>query len=107
MRYVLVATLEFIQHQLPKMGHGKPPVTPRLTQPTMPGESPCNSGRRANGLVQTRMSLGTIWADAKSPIQCAGINRHEAGNARVLRERSSEPLGPEFCVVCREAHGEA
>src|SRR5258708_30092405 len=22
-----VATLEFIQHQLPKMGHGKPPVT--------------------------------------------------------------------------------
>jgi hypothetical protein len=23
----IVATLEFIQHQLPKMGHGKPPVT--------------------------------------------------------------------------------
>jgi hypothetical protein len=45
--------------------------------------------------------------DAKSPTQCAGLNRHEAGNASVLRERSSEPLGPEFCVVHREMHGEA
>jgi hypothetical protein len=26
----VVATLEFIQHQLPKMGHGKPPVTQPL-----------------------------------------------------------------------------
>jgi hypothetical protein len=31
-------------------------------------------------------------------MQCAGINRHEAGNERVLRERSSEPLGPSFAV---------
>jgi hypothetical protein len=46
-------------------------------------------------------------AGAKSPTQCAGINRHEAGNARVLRERSSEPLGPEFCVAYREVRGEA
>ena len=37
----------------------------------------------------------------------AGINRHEAGNERFLRERSSEPLGPEFCAVHREVHGEA
>ena len=44
---------------------------------------------------------------AKSPSRCAGLNRHEAGNARVLRERSSEPLGPEFCVVHREVYGEA
>jgi hypothetical protein len=44
---------------------------------------------------------------AKSPLQCAGINRHEAGNERVLRERSSEPLGPEFCVAHREVCGEA
>jgi hypothetical protein len=44
---------------------------------------------------------------AKSPMQCAGINRHEAGNARVLRERSSEPLGPEFCGAHREVFGEA
>jgi len=43
----------------------------------------------------------------KSPMQCAGINRHEAGNERFLRERSSEPLGPEFCAVYREVHGEA
>src|ERR1039457_3482038 len=28
---------------------------------------------------------------------CAGINRHEAENARVLRERGSDPLGLEFC----------
>ncbi len=40
-------------------------------------------------------------------MQCAGINRHEAGNVRVLRERSSEPLGPEFCVAHREVCGEA
>jgi hypothetical protein len=45
--------------------------------------------------------------DALSPMQCAGINRHEAGNERVLRERSSEPLGPEFCVAHREVFGEA
>jgi len=28
-------------------------------------------------------------------MQCAGIDRHEAGNARVLRKRRSEPLGRE------------
>jgi hypothetical protein len=42
-----------------------------------------------------------------SSMQCAGLNRHEAGNERVLRERSSEPLGPEFCVAHREVCGEA
>jgi hypothetical protein len=41
------------------------------------------------------------------PDMSAGINRHEAGNERFLRERSSEPLGPEFCAVHREVHGEA
>jgi hypothetical protein len=46
-------------------------------------------------------------AGDKSPSQCAGLNRHEAGNARVLRERSSEPLGPEFCVAHREVGSEA
>jgi hypothetical protein len=45
--------------------------------------------------------------EGKSRLQCAGINRHEAGNARVLRERSSEPLGPEFCVAHREVCCEA
>src|ERR1039457_7605373 len=29
---------------------------------------------------------------------CAGINRHEAENAKFLRERSSDPLGPESCA---------
>jgi len=38
---------------------------------------------------------------------CFRSNRHEAGNERVLRERSSEPLGPEFCVAHREVCGEA
>src|ERR1019366_1502643 len=42
-----------------------------------------------------------------SPYQCAGINRHEAGEEESLRERSSDPLGPEFCVGHREVHSEA
>ena len=42
-----------------------------------------------------------------SPLQCAGINRHEVEDERALRGRSSEPLGPEFCVVPREEQGEA
>ena len=29
---------------------------------------------------------------------CAGINRHEAENAKFLRERTSDPLGPESCA---------
>ena len=33
---------------------------------------------------------------------CAGINRHEAEDERALRERSSDPLGPEFCAGRRE-----
>ena len=37
----------------------------------------------------------------------AGINRHEVENARVLRARISDPLGPEFCVGHREVHDEA
>jgi len=43
----------------------------------------------------------------KEPLQCAGINRHEVGNERVLRGRISDPLGPEFCVMHREVHCEA
>jgi hypothetical protein len=33
------------------------------------------------------------------PTRCAGLNRHEAGEEESLRERISDPLGPEFCVV--------
>jgi hypothetical protein len=43
----------------------------------------------------------------KSRFQCAGLNRHEAENAKFLRERTSDLLGPEFCAGHREVHGEA
>jgi hypothetical protein len=36
---------------------------------------------------------------AKSPLQCAGLNRHEVEDERALRERSSDPLGPESCAA--------
>jgi len=45
--------------------------------------------------------------DDKSPLQCAGINRYEAGVEETPRERNSDPLGPEFCVGYREVHSEA
>jgi hypothetical protein len=32
------------------------------------------------------------------PCQCAGLNRHEVEDERALRERNSEPLGPESCA---------
>jgi hypothetical protein len=38
---------------------------------------------------------------------CAGINRHEVENVRVLRERTSDSPGPEFCAAHREVHSEA
>jgi hypothetical protein len=38
---------------------------------------------------------------------CAGINRWEAEEEEALRVRSSEPLGPEFCVAHREGRHEA
>jgi hypothetical protein len=37
----------------------------------------------------------------------AGINRQEAEDERSSRERSSDPLGPEFCAGYREVHSEA
>ena len=40
-------------------------------------------------------------------LQCAGLNRHEAGEEEASRERTSDPLGPEFCVGHREVHDEA
>jgi hypothetical protein len=35
----------------------------------------------------------------KSPLQCAGMKRHEAENERVSRERTSDLLGLESCVA--------
>ena len=40
-------------------------------------------------------------------LQGAGLNRHEAEEEEASRERTSDPLGPEFCVVHREVHDEA
>jgi len=40
---------------------------------------------------------------ARRRLQCAGINRHEAEDERALRERSSDPLGPESCTPHRES----
>jgi hypothetical protein len=40
-------------------------------------------------------------------VLCAGINRHEAENVRVLRERVSDLLGPEFCTRLRKVPSEA
>jgi hypothetical protein len=38
---------------------------------------------------------------------CARINWHGKEDARALRERSGDPLGPEFCAVRCEGSGEA
>ena len=46
-----------------------------------------------------------VWKKGAS--LCAGINRHEVENARVLRERTSDSPGPEFCAAHREVHSEA
>ena len=43
----------------------------------------------------------------KMRVECAGINRQEAEDERSSRGGSSEPLGPEFCAVGREAWSEA
>ncbi len=45
----------------------------------------------------------------RSPVRAIVLpdNRHEAENAKFLRVRSSDPLGPEFCVGYREVHDEA
>ena len=38
---------------------------------------------------------------------CAGLNRHGSEDARASRERSSAPLGPEFCTGRCEMSSEA
>ncbi len=45
----------------------------------------------------------------RSPVRAIALpdNRHEAENAKFSRVRSSDPLGPEFCVGYREVHSEA
>ena len=43
---------------------------------------------------------GSLFVFGMSDMQfwCAGLNRHEAENAKFLRERISDPLGPESCA---------
>ena len=45
--------------------------------------------------------------DVTRRLQCAGLNRHEAEEEEASRERTSDSLGPEFCVGYREVHDEA
>ena len=44
------------------------------------------------------MMLNPRFAGVNRPYRCAGINRHEVEDERALRERSSDPLGPESCA---------
>jgi hypothetical protein len=45
----------------------------------------------------------------RSPVRAIALpdNRLEAGVEETLRERTSNPLGLEFCVGHRDVHGEA
>ena len=52
-----------------------------------------------NQVISKRWSRNSKW--------CAGINRHGVEDERALRERISEPLGPEFCRGRCEATTEA
>jgi hypothetical protein len=66
---------------------------------------PASLQRSLSGSSQTAM---VIWAvGEKSPLQCAGLNRHEGEDERALRVRSSDPLGPETCAADREGRSEA
>jgi hypothetical protein len=57
-------------------------------------------------LIAPSESTQTVIGE-KSPFQCAGLNRHEAEEEEASRERTSDPLDPEFCVRHREVHDEA
>jgi hypothetical protein len=48
---------------------------------------------------QTTISRSPRVVGETSPFQCAGMNRHEVEDERALRERSSDPLGPESCTA--------
>ena len=62
--------------------------------------------------VAVTIGLILVWRtvllrERQNKSLCAGINRQEAEDEKSSRERSSEPLGPEFCAVGREAYSEA
>ena len=54
------------------------------------------------GLPIKRPPKGVLMHERRN-----GINRHGVEDGRALRERSSEPPGPEFCGGRREAASEA
>jgi hypothetical protein len=76
-------------------------------QVAIAGVMGCDSGERR--FEQQRASGCRMWPIFGSQIGnvCARINRHEAENARVSRERASDPLDSECgagrCEVSREA----
>jgi hypothetical protein len=64
------------------------------------------------GKMSRIQKIGKQWERTQGFIankgtESAGINRQEAEDENSLRERSSDPLGPEFCAGRREAHSEA
>jgi hypothetical protein len=62
-----------------------------------------NSGFEAvlpDGDIEFEPRQRNLWV-------CAGMNRHGAEDERALRERSSDPLGPEFCAGRCEVSSEA
>ena len=58
------------------------------------------------GCAGSRSKASSVRDDMRSNVVCAGINRQEAEGENPLRERSSDPLGPEFCAGRRETNSE-
>jgi len=54
---------------------------------------------KASQKTKSYTQTGTFQTGATSRLRCAGLNRHEVENERVLQERTSEPPGPESCAA--------
>jgi hypothetical protein len=66
-----------------------------------------NRGMRGSEIARASGKPKEKLTDVTRPLQCAGLNRHEAEDESSLRERSSDPLGLESCAGYREVHSEA
>src|ERR1035437_6705448 len=111
------------QAQRPSRATAVPPWPQQPTQQKSVGrtaDAPCRldaarvagwTGKADRSSLQHLVFVDGLEADEfpaeKKSLQCAGINRHEVGNERVLRGRIRDPLGPEFCVMHREMYCEA
>src|SRR5437016_12663654 len=62
------------------------------------GSGQCYGGSVGQSMKVVELVVSQEGSWRKSPLQCAGINRQEAENAKFSRVRSSDPLGPEFCA---------